>query len=104
MKIGVHLTHYRPAGAPEPAIENGAVEIHGDRVAAVYTAQQLAERLQAGDPQLVRRDFGKAIILPGFINLHTQVEWTAQELWDTQSSVASGASSLRRVSSTSSNT
>jgi cytosine/adenosine deaminase-related metal-dependent hydrolase len=70
-----------------PALENGGVEIDGQQVAAVYDAAQLAQRsLQLGESCTVT-DFGKAIILPGLINLHTHVDWTAQELVDTESSL-----------------
>jgi cytosine/adenosine deaminase-related metal-dependent hydrolase len=75
-------------------LENGGIEIAGDKVVAVYAAQPLAERLQRNaDCDFVSEikakvaDFGQSIIMPGLINLHTHVEWTAQELFDTQSAL-----------------
>ncbi|HEY9791119.1 MAG TPA: amidohydrolase family protein [Candidatus Obscuribacterales bacterium] len=67
-------------------VENGGIEIAGDHIVAIHSAEQLKHRLdQLGDSPIAKvEDFGKAIIVPGLINLHTHVEWTGQELVDTQ--------------------
>ncbi len=54
----------------EPPIENGVVEIEGDRIAAVRQARP-------GDP--AGEDLGDAAILPGLINAHTHLEFSLLE-------------------------
>jgi 5-methylthioadenosine/S-adenosylhomocysteine deaminase len=69
-----------------PPIENGGIEVAGDRIVAVYTADELAARNGSnGKPSVQHAHFDNGIIVPGFINLHTHVEWSAQELIDTTS-------------------
>lgn len=54
-------------------IENGAVAIDGDRIAAVGTVDEI--RALYTDAEL--RDFGSAVILPGFVNCHSHLEITS---------------------------
>jgi 5-methylthioadenosine/S-adenosylhomocysteine deaminase len=70
-----------------PALPFGALELSGDRIKAVLSAEQAQQRLQADDGSLTVRDLGNCIIAPGLINLHTHLEWTAQELRDSSSSL-----------------
>jgi 5-methylthioadenosine/S-adenosylhomocysteine deaminase len=81
-------------------VENGGVEITGDRIVAVHSAEQLKRRLEQLDDRHMVTDCGKAIISPGFINLHTHVEWTAQELFDTQYGLFDWIPDLTKVSKT----
>ncbi|HEY3332363.1 MAG TPA: amidohydrolase family protein [Capsulimonadaceae bacterium] len=50
-----------------PPIENGEIVVDGGVIAAV----------RAASPGACDRDFGEAIIMPGFVNAHTHVEYTA---------------------------
>ena len=54
-------------------IENGAVAIEGQRIAAVGTRREIVERF----PEFRVDDLGEAVILPGLINTHTHLELTA---------------------------
>jgi cytosine/adenosine deaminase-related metal-dependent hydrolase len=54
-------------------IANGAVVIDGERIAAVGQADEIFEKF----PNLEREDFGKAAILPGFVNCHSHLELTS---------------------------
>ncbi|MEM9352470.1 MAG: amidohydrolase family protein [Planctomycetota bacterium] len=54
----------------EPPIENGVVEIEGDRISAVRQARP-------GDP--AGEDLGDAAILPGLVNAHTHLEFSLLE-------------------------
>jgi 5-methylthioadenosine/S-adenosylhomocysteine deaminase len=54
-------------------IENGAVAIEEDRIAAVGPRSEIIERF----PEFRVDDFGEAVILPGLINTHTHLELTA---------------------------
>ena len=54
-------------------IENGAVAIEGQRIAAVGARAEIVERF----PEFRVDDFGEAVILPGLINTHTHLELTA---------------------------
>jgi 5-methylthioadenosine/S-adenosylhomocysteine deaminase len=56
-----------------PHIENGAVLIRGDRIEEIGDF----ERLRQLHPDEPVRDFGLAALLPGFIDLHTHLEYTA---------------------------
>ncbi|HKQ99629.1 MAG TPA: amidohydrolase family protein [Pyrinomonadaceae bacterium] len=56
-----------------PVIENGAVAIEGSRIIGVGAREELAARF----PEAVARDFGWAVILPGFVNAHSHLELTA---------------------------
>ena len=49
-----------------PPIENGAVEINGDRIVAVGPARRFS-----GQSAI---DYGEAVICPGFVNAHTHLE------------------------------
>jgi cytosine/adenosine deaminase-related metal-dependent hydrolase len=54
-------------------IENGAVAIEGQRIAAVGPRAEIVERF----PEFRIEDFGEAVILPGLVNTHTHFELTA---------------------------
>jgi cytosine/adenosine deaminase-related metal-dependent hydrolase len=56
-----------------PFLHRGAVAVDGRRIVAVAGADEL--RAAYPDAQLV--DFGHAIIMPGFVNAHCHVEYTA---------------------------
>lgn len=55
------------------AIPNGAVAIDRDSIAAVGTLAELLRQF----PNASRENFGKAAILPGFVNCHSHLEITA---------------------------
>lgn len=55
------------------AISGGAVAVDGDVIAAVGTSDELTSRF----PDASVIDFGKAAILPGFVNCHSHLEVTA---------------------------
>ena len=55
------------------AIENGAVAIEGQRVAAVGPRTEIVERF----PGFQIESLGDAVILPGLVNTHTHLELTA---------------------------
>jgi cytosine/adenosine deaminase-related metal-dependent hydrolase len=54
-------------------IENGAVAIEGQRIAAVGAYAEIVERFPDSQVQLL----GEAVILPGLVNTHTHLELTA---------------------------
>ncbi len=54
------------APVTSPVIENGAVIVHGGRIASVGAARGLF------DESVV--DYGEAILCPGFVNAHTHLE------------------------------
>lgn len=54
-------------------IEDGAVLVHDDAIEAVGSAAEL----EAAHPNEPIRDMGQAAILPGFIDVHTQIGYTA---------------------------
>jgi cytosine/adenosine deaminase-related metal-dependent hydrolase len=54
----------------QPPIENGAVKISGDRVAAVGRWQEFAR--ESGDVM----DLGDSILLPGLVNAHCHLDYT----------------------------
>ena len=54
-------------------IEHGAVCIQGDRIVAVGTARELKARYP-DEPQM---DFGLAAIMPGFVDVHSHLEFAA---------------------------
>src|SRR3972149_1241670 len=56
----------------QTAIKDGGVVVAGDKIIAVGTAEKLA----ADFPGAKRQDFGRAIILPGFVDLHTHLEFS----------------------------
>jgi len=53
-------------------IEDGAVLVEGDRIAAVGTRAELV----AAHPDEEVRDFGLAVLTPGFVDLHTHLEYS----------------------------
>jgi cytosine/adenosine deaminase-related metal-dependent hydrolase len=55
------------------AIEDGAVAVEGQRIAAVGARAVLKEKY----PEAVVEDFDDAVIMPGFINAHSHLELTA---------------------------
>ncbi len=59
-----------PVAAPH--IEYGAVLVRGDRIVEIGDF----EHLRAKHPDEEVRDFGLAAIMPGFIDLHTHLEYT----------------------------
>jgi cytosine/adenosine deaminase-related metal-dependent hydrolase len=77
-----------------PPIENGGIEIDNGRVVAVYTAEQFGQRLAQKKTHETVEEFKNAIVVPGFINLHTHLDWTAGQLVDTHSSLIDWIPSL----------
>jgi 5-methylthioadenosine/S-adenosylhomocysteine deaminase len=59
-----------PVSAPH--IDDGAVLVSGDRIVAVGTAADLV----AAHPDEEVRDFGLAVLMPGFVDLHTHLEYS----------------------------
>ena len=59
-----------PVSAPH--IEDGAVLVRGDRIEAVGKRADLI----AAHPEEPVRDFGLAVLMPGFIDLHTHLEYS----------------------------
>jgi 5-methylthioadenosine/S-adenosylhomocysteine deaminase len=55
-----------------PHIDDGAVLVDGDRIVAVGTAADLL----AAHPDEEVRDFGLAVLMPGFVDLHTHLEYS----------------------------
>ncbi len=56
-----------------PHIEQGAVLVRGDRIVEIGDFEHL-RRLHPDEPV---KDFGLAALLPGFVDLHTHLEYTA---------------------------
>jgi cytosine/adenosine deaminase-related metal-dependent hydrolase len=54
-------------------IENGAVVVEGQRIAAAGPRAEIVERF----PEAKMESFGEAIIIPGLVNMHTHLELTA---------------------------
>lgn len=55
-----------------PHIEDGAVLVRDDRIIAVGPRAELA----AAHPSEEVRDFGLAVLMPGFVDLHTHLEYS----------------------------
>ncbi|MDO8963768.1 MAG: amidohydrolase family protein [Coriobacteriia bacterium] len=55
-----------------PHIEDGAVLVRGDRIVAVGPRADLA----AAHPEEEVRDYGLAVLMPGFVDLHTHLEYS----------------------------
>ncbi|HEY5505896.1 MAG TPA: amidohydrolase family protein [Coriobacteriia bacterium] len=55
-----------------PHIEDGAVLVRGDRIEAVGSRYQL----EKDHPDEPVRDFGLAVLMPGFVDLHTHLEYS----------------------------
>lgn len=53
-------------------IEDGAVLVRGDRIVAVGPRAELG----AANPDEEVRDFGTAVLMPGFVDLHTHLEYS----------------------------
>ncbi len=60
------------APVTSPPIRNGAIALEGDRIVGVGTRTELLE----GYPGASVRDLGEALIVPGFVNLHSHLELT----------------------------
>ena len=58
--------------ASSPHIDDGAVLVEGDRIVAVGTRAELV----AAHPDEEVRDFGLAVLTPGFVDLHTHLEYS----------------------------
>jgi 5-methylthioadenosine/S-adenosylhomocysteine deaminase len=56
-----------------PHIVDGAVLVHGDRIVEIGEL----EKLKAAHPDEEIRDFGLAVLMPGFIDLHTHLEFSS---------------------------
>ena len=56
-----------------PAVKEGGIVVEDGRIVALDIAERLGNRF----PQAERRDFGRSIILPGFVDLHTHLEYSA---------------------------
>lgn len=56
-----------------PPIRDGAVLVHGERIAAVGSAQELLTR---APPQVRRMEFADGIVVAGLVNPHTHLENT----------------------------
>lgn len=54
-------------------ISKGAVVVENDKITAVGTRAELAEKF----PRTETEDFGEAVIMPGFVNAHSHLEITA---------------------------
>jgi len=59
-----------PVSAPH--IEDGAVLVRGDRIVEVGSRYQL----EKDHPDEPVRDFGMAVLMPGFVDLHTHLEYS----------------------------
>ena len=75
MRYHIHMLlcaqHISPVTA-EP-IEDGAVLVVDGRIVEIGSAQRLKSR----HPSEEVRDFGQAVIMPGLVDLHTHLEYTA---------------------------
>ncbi|NIQ96779.1 MAG: amidohydrolase family protein [Desulfuromonadales bacterium] len=60
-----------------PPIEDGALLVDGDRIAALGTRRQLCAKVPSKD----RVDFGDAVLLPPLVNAHTHLELTHFPDW-----------------------
>lgn len=56
-----------------PFIEDGAVLVDGNKIVAVGTADELKKKY----PEEEVRDFGLAALMPGFVDCHTHLRYTA---------------------------
>jgi len=55
-----------------PHIENGAVLVSGDRIVEIGEF----DRMKEAHPDEPVKDFGLAVLMPGFVDLHTHLEYT----------------------------
>ncbi len=62
-------------------VENGVVELADGKIRAVESRTQFAKRQVAERPT----DYGEAVIMPGLINMHTHVDYSALRRFDTDS-------------------
>ncbi len=56
-----------------PHIVDGAIRVHGDRIMEIGEF----ETLKAAYPDEEVRDFGLAVLMPGFVDMHTHLEFSA---------------------------
>jgi len=56
----------------KPAIKDAGIVVDGEKIVAMGPVDSMA----AAHPDAERRDFGRAIIMPGFIDLHTHLEFS----------------------------
>jgi 5-methylthioadenosine/S-adenosylhomocysteine deaminase len=56
-----------------PHIVDGAVLVHGDRIVEIGEL----EKLKAAHPDEEIRDFGLAVLMPGFVDVHTHLEYSS---------------------------
>jgi 5-methylthioadenosine/S-adenosylhomocysteine deaminase len=56
----------------QPHLEDGAVLVRGDRIEAVGSRAELA----VANPDEPVHDFGLAVLMPGFVDLHTHLEYS----------------------------
>lgn len=61
----------------QPPIENGCIVVEGEKIAGIIPAAEC--------PQGDVKDFGNAMITPGFFNLHTHLDYTGLRHFDTDS-------------------
>ncbi len=60
-----------------PPVENAVLELNGNKIAQVWERKNF-DNVHAGDQDSQNLvDFGNAIIVPGFINAHTHLEYSA---------------------------
>jgi 5-methylthioadenosine/S-adenosylhomocysteine deaminase len=57
-------------------LENGAVVVENDKIAAVGTRAEIAAKFPEAAASSME-DFGEAVIMPGFVNAHSHLEITA---------------------------
>ncbi|MBX9720785.1 MAG: amidohydrolase family protein [Candidatus Obscuribacterales bacterium] len=67
-----------------PAQENACLAIAGEKILGVISRKEY-EALPANSKQGKSRDLGEAIILPGLINLHTHLDYSALKHFDNYS-------------------
>ncbi len=72
MTVKILTADYVLPISSEP-ISPGAVAIDGDKIVAVGSRDDIISKFPRGDVE----DFGKAAILPGFVNCHSHLELTA---------------------------
>ncbi len=57
----------------DQALKNAGVVVEDDKIVELGSTEELAKKY----PDAVLEDFGRAIILPGFVDLHTHLEFSA---------------------------
>jgi Cytosine deaminase and related metal-dependent hydrolases len=56
-----------------PPVRNGAVAVEGDRIVAAGTFDDV----RAACPDAATVDFDQAVLMPGFVNAHSHLEYTS---------------------------